>query len=411
MSELKPLSDLKFEVPPVPSADLGKAGEIVWLPVAQLFIDDAYQRTIDLSGRRNIRRMIEKFRWHLFDPVVVSPRGRNRYAVIDGQHRAVAAKLHGGIAKVPCWVLKCSAEEEAESFAVINGMITRVTTQALFKARIAAGDRDARAAARAAKEAGVTLLAYPVAAAAIKTGETCAVGTVEECVKKYGGDVVTPALRLIVETGGGNRGLLRAQMIEALCDAVRMHPKWAARFEDMKAALDTAQLSKLWQQGAVDAAAQRTGLRGVLTKLIEGALSAALGDGGKVAAKTKAEIARETAQAEGRARQQKVEAARAGNTLAPKAPVKGRMDAASVADAVAAFKAKGGAVRTFESGATADSLRIIEYLQRKGVPAMWRSGRYYYRNKEVKWAKIVALADKEREKEGKAPISKSAKAA
>ncbi len=417
---LRALPDIAYETKLLPNGDVGKPGALKMIPVTDLMIDDSYQRAVEESGRRNIRRIVEKFRWHLFAPVIVSPRGRSRFAVIDGQHRAAAARLHGGIKALPCWVLNCTPEEEAESFSVINGMITRVSTQALFKARLAAGDKAARDARDAAKDAGVTLLPYPVAASAIKLGETMAVGTIEECVRKYGRDIVTSALRLVVETGDGHRGLVRAQLIEALCDAVRMHPKWAAKPRDMARAIDAHKggLASIWQGATVNAAAERTGLRAAVFALLEKLFTSALGDGGKIAAKTKAELAREKQFKDGVMRQAMVERAKRGaaSTNVQKAQAKGKMTAADIAAAVEAFKARGGAVRKLEGGASGDTNALMDWLRLKRGIEVERTragGVTLYavkgRKKKLTLSAFLALADSERSAAGLEPIARTGK--
>lgn len=178
MSELQPLARLTFATVPVPSTDIGEQGELVWLPLSQLFIDPTYQRAILDSGKANIRRMIEGFSWLLFGTVVVSRRSRGVYAIIDGQHRATAAALHGGISKVPCLIVKGGLAAEARAFSAINSNVTRVNKLQSFRASIAAGDEAAKDLVRLLASVDVTIAPYPKAE--LDPGETMALASVRK---------------------------------------------------------------------------------------------------------------------------------------------------------------------------------------------------------------------------------------
>jgi len=121
MTELRALERVDFETPAVPAAALGAKGELKWINVTELGIDPDYQRPVLYTGRRNVRRMVEGFSWSLFSPLVVARRGRNLYAIIDGQHRALAAVTHGGVKELPCLVLSCPRAEEALALRLVEG--------------------------------------------------------------------------------------------------------------------------------------------------------------------------------------------------------------------------------------------------------------------------------------------------
>jgi len=63
-----------------------------------------------------ITRIVTEFSRSRFQPLTVAKVG-DHFAIIDGQHRAIAAATHPSIASVPCWVvphdelrLKCVCE-------------------------------------------------------------------------------------------------------------------------------------------------------------------------------------------------------------------------------------------------------------------------------------------------------------
>ncbi len=82
----------------------GPAPLLQWVKIAELVVDDRYQRPIYGAGRVNVRRIAEAFSWAKFAPIVVSPVEGGRFAIVDGQHRATAALLRG-IEAVPAQVI------------------------------------------------------------------------------------------------------------------------------------------------------------------------------------------------------------------------------------------------------------------------------------------------------------------
>lgn len=201
MSELQPLPSLRFEQRPVPAAAIGARGRLEWIKLESLSIDPEYQREILDTGKSNIRRMIEGFSWALFGVLVVGVRDNgmssasSRYAIIDGQHRATAAKMHGGIDRVPCIVLAGGVEEEARAFSAINGNVTRIHALQSFRASVAAKNPDSVALVALCRRADVTIAPYPKMELA--PGETMALGAVRKASKAHGDAMVVRALKLL----------------------------------------------------------------------------------------------------------------------------------------------------------------------------------------------------------------------
>jgi hypothetical protein len=294
VSKLVPLSILQWEVPPVPNREIGKPGHFAWIPLNKLMVDESYQRPIELAGKKNIKKIVEEFHWTKYGPLIVSPRFGDVFAIIDGQHHAVAALCHGGIKECPCWVLTCTPEEEARAFHTINGIVTRVHPQYLFRARIASGDPGAVAADEAARAAGAKIMPYPAQAHQLKPGETLAGKTIEACLGRYGREVVVTAMELITRTGDGNPGLMKADLIEGFCDALFKHPKWLARKEEARAAVNERSVWKIHQDSMQAYGKGGTTIRLQVSAHLAAVLNMRLGDGGKGAApvKTLAEQAR-----------------------------------------------------------------------------------------------------------------------
>ena len=96
--------------------DPGAAPILQWIDIADLVVDDTYQRDLGRGNWKAIRRIAVAFKWSRFSPVFVSPVEGGRYAVIDGQHRAHAAAICG-FPQVPCQIVPMTLEEQAASFA------------------------------------------------------------------------------------------------------------------------------------------------------------------------------------------------------------------------------------------------------------------------------------------------------
>lgn len=161
MSALAPLQKLNYAQPLRPSEKIGAKGEFAWIPLAHLRIDPSYQRDILDNGKTNIRRIVDGFQWKKFGVLEVGRRALNCYAIIDGQHRAIAAMMHGGIEKVPCMIHPGGIAEEADAFSAINAKVTRISPLQSFHADVAAGDEQAIALVALCAEAGVRITRRP----------------------------------------------------------------------------------------------------------------------------------------------------------------------------------------------------------------------------------------------------------
>lgn len=148
--------------------------------------------------------------------------GGGRYAIIDGQHRATAAKLHGAIDKVPCLILTGGPKDEARAFSAINGNVTRIHVLQSFRAKVAAGEEEAELLVDICAMAKVTIAPYPKAD--LVPGETMALGSVRQALKRYGQPVVVAALRFL-RAAGPEAGLSAAAILGA-GDAMFKHKEW-----------------------------------------------------------------------------------------------------------------------------------------------------------------------------------------
>lgn len=167
-----------------------------WIRTTDLVIDDTYQRKIERRGLRNIEAIASEFSWSRFTPLLVAPVGNSRYAIIDGQHRAHAAALVG-YRLVPAMVVEMDAQEQALAFSRVNGHVTAVTPQQVYRAALAAGEPWALAADEAVSAAGCRLMSVNASAKNKKAGEVYCVAAVRAVVDGGHGKYLTAALKAL----------------------------------------------------------------------------------------------------------------------------------------------------------------------------------------------------------------------
>lgn len=270
MSDLLPLLELAFHEKITPANDLGQRGAVEWLALDWLFIDPRYQRPVMKRGQSNIRRIVQDFNWSLFSPLVVARRAAKTYAIIDGQHRAIAAKSHGGIDSLPCLIIAGTGKMEARAFAIINGQVTGVTEAQIHVARVLAGEPDALELDHVCQAAQVRVLRAPCGP--YKHGDTLAIGMLRLCQKRYGSDVLISALQCITQTDDGNPGFVRAPIIQGFCEALSSRAAWCDAGEALFRAVEKIGVPKLY----ANAERMRARDGGKLSTAIAGRMSALL---------------------------------------------------------------------------------------------------------------------------------------
>lgn len=223
---MRPVTAEGFVLLKGPAPDVGLKPAMKWIPLGDLVVDEAYQRPIYGAGRTNVRKIAENFKWSCFAPLIVAPIKGDKFAIIDGQHRATAACLVG-IASVPCQVVDASQREQARAFQAINGMTTKMSRQAVHAAAVAAGDPVAKELEAICATANVEILRYPIAAnLQTKPGQTMAVGCLLECLKIFGRETLITALQCVTETENNNPGVLVATVIRAITELLWRRKDW-----------------------------------------------------------------------------------------------------------------------------------------------------------------------------------------
>lgn len=200
-------------------ASFGPVPELAWLPVAKLSVDGRYQRSLDTrAGQRLIERLVENFRWSAFQAILACPDGKGGWLIIDGQHRAEAARRLG-IEHVPAVVVAAgSVAEQARAFILANDQRVTVNQYAKHHARLAAGDPAAQEIDRRAAKAGMTIPHYPIPADNLKPGQTLALASFVSLPKRYGDVVADLAFKAVADAYRGQPGGLRAAFFAGMAE-------------------------------------------------------------------------------------------------------------------------------------------------------------------------------------------------
>lgn len=203
-----------LQFPDLKAADITSAPpEVRMVSPSELWVDEAYQRSLSDRSMRLIRKIVSEWDWTAFKPpVVVEVDGKLQ--VIDGQHTAIGAVTHGAIEMVPVLVVRAERQElRANAFVRHNRDRIQVTATQLHTAMVAAGDEDALTIAQVCERAGVTILKNPPPLARFKPGETMAISTISTLVSKRHAAGARKVLEVCVKGGAAP---VSAAMIRAV---------------------------------------------------------------------------------------------------------------------------------------------------------------------------------------------------
>lgn len=172
------------------------APTLVWADLADLVIDERYQRGLTTVGRKAIQRIANTWDWSKYQPILVASTSDGFLAVVDGQHRAHAGKL-AGLDRLPAMVVPMTPQQQAAAFAAVNSDRIRLSQANVFKAKLASGDELAIEAARICRDAGCQLMTYNKSSQQKKPGELFVHGLILRMVKNGEGAAVSAGLRAI----------------------------------------------------------------------------------------------------------------------------------------------------------------------------------------------------------------------
>ena len=128
-------------------------GEFLMISKGELEVDGAYQR--NRINQRRVDSLCRCWDWIACGCLVVALRDDNKWFVMDGQHRKLAADQRSDINELPCLVFETtSRREEAVSFLAINQGRVGVGSLDRYRAALLAGDKIAFAVESMLKSTG-----------------------------------------------------------------------------------------------------------------------------------------------------------------------------------------------------------------------------------------------------------------
>lgn len=260
-----------------PAEPHGHVGRLQMVPISALVIDTTYQRNVSVGSVRNIRRICEQFDWAKFLPVIVTEDG-DKFAIVDGQHRTIAAASIG-VTDVPCYVLSCSAAEAAAAFAAINGNVTQMQPIDLWFAELAAQAPKAVALQRVLDAAGVTVTRKKEG---YQPGETRSVNVLLRALEFYGASVLTTLLQCIVETGDGNPGMITGAVVNGVGRAIRTKPDLLANPSKLFEVFDGISISTMVYEAGIENARTGNPVQFIITRQVNNEIRLAT-EAGRVA--------------------------------------------------------------------------------------------------------------------------------
>lgn len=232
------------------NAERGDRPDFAMVPITKLRVDERYQRALTRQSVTHIRAIAAAFCWRHFGALNVSPVD-DFYAVTDGQHRAHAAALLG-IAEVPCLVYAADLMAQASAFVAINGKVSKVLKIHVHRAAVAANDPEALLIERVCERAGVRVRGSAVPVAHMKPGDTLAIVTLQQRLKRHGADLLQLALECITRTANNFPGAVHSRAIDALCECVAAEHNWARRRDEIIARFNAIELEELDAQAVAE---------------------------------------------------------------------------------------------------------------------------------------------------------------
>jgi hypothetical protein len=204
--------------------------ELKWIKLTELYIPTDYQRPAkNATSLKSISYIKHNFNWASCGALIVCQLERAKppqYAVIDGQHRFKAAEAHGKIVELPCIVISPrEAKEQAKHFVEVNSKRLKLHNLHTYRASVVAGDQTACMIDSILKKAKITVPEHPVGNKQCPPRTTQAIGTLAKMVDSYSEKQILWALTIIPEAYEDTPGVLRASLVKAMAEWIKVHPE------------------------------------------------------------------------------------------------------------------------------------------------------------------------------------------
>ncbi len=200
------------------TSDIGEEPGQAWIKLDLLMIDRNYQRE---AIPRHVQNILINFNWRYFQPPTVCPSEGEKYWVIDGQQRVLAAKLHPSVEKVPCYIVNTPlTKDQAEAFIRVNRDRRNVNQVNMYWAGIAAKDEKYLAIQRVLHSAGAEVTEH---LGRLKPMRTNAVGNILLSIRLCGEQNVSLAVQILCKSHPDTAGALSSNFIRAISALLRDH--------------------------------------------------------------------------------------------------------------------------------------------------------------------------------------------
>lgn len=193
----------------------GLVPDLDWININSLTIDDTYQRdTLSKRSQQNIKKIKEAFAWSKFSPLTVADLGNNKYSIIDGQHRYIAAKELGDITDLPCWIIpQCQTKSQADAFIDINKNRVYVNNWQMYKAKLAANDENATRINEFLNTVNITV---PFNGYCSKPNMTLAIACIGKHLQQHNDAYLSEVIADILKAYPNKIGQLKRDLIDTL---------------------------------------------------------------------------------------------------------------------------------------------------------------------------------------------------
>lgn len=200
---------------------LGDRPRMAWLALDLLIIDRSYQR--DANGK-HAAAILSNFDWRYFQCVTVSRLTNGEYAVIDGQHRVLAARLHPEVIEVPCVIVEAdTVAEQARGFVVMNETHKRITPVEMYWAGVVSKEPVYLSLEALLDRCGI--LVGDMGISYRKAGCTIAIATIRIRISRGHEESTERALRALMVAWGTEPGAIANQTIGTVELIARYHPE------------------------------------------------------------------------------------------------------------------------------------------------------------------------------------------
>ena len=179
------------------------------IPIKNLVSSQDYQRNLSM---RHVRRAAEHFDLYQINPVKVSRRNGVNY-VFNGQHTIEIVAAVSGSRETPVWCMVYDDlyyEHEADIFANQMKYTKSLSPYEIFVANIEAGNDRQLIIKELVESFGLHLGSKK------QVGTISAITTVESVYEKYGLQILTRVLQLIIGTWEGDVNSFSANMLSAV---------------------------------------------------------------------------------------------------------------------------------------------------------------------------------------------------